>query len=80
MSNANLDSKRWIIAIAGTCLQICLGTAYAWSFFQKPRNTAFGRSQSMTAWAFYTFWFGAGILAFGFLVTLLGSNKPYEKK
>jgi len=52
MSNANLDSKRWIIAIAGTCLQICLGTAYAWSFFQKPLSTAFGWSQSMTAWAF----------------------------
>jgi OFA family oxalate/formate antiporter-like MFS transporter len=30
--------------------------------------------------AFYTFWCGAGILAFGFLVTLLGSNEPYEKK
>lgn len=52
MSNANLDSKRWIIAISGTCLQICLGTAYAWSFFQKPLATAFGWSQSMTAWAF----------------------------
>jgi len=52
MSNTNLDSKRWIIAIAGTCLQICLGTAYAWSFFQKPLSTAFGWSQSMTAWAF----------------------------
>jgi len=52
MSNANLDSKRWLIAISGTCLQICLGTAYAWSFFQKPLATAFGWSQSMTAWAF----------------------------
>ncbi len=52
MTNANLDSKRWLIAIMGTCLQICLGTAYAWSFFQKPLSTAFGWSQSMTAWAF----------------------------
>lgn len=52
MSNANLDSKRWLIAAMGTCLQICLGTAYAWSFFQKPLSTAFGWSQSLTAWAF----------------------------
>lgn len=52
MSNANLDSKRWGIAFAGTALQICLGTAYAWSFFQKPLVDAFGWSQSMTAWAF----------------------------
>jgi len=52
MSNTNLDSKRWLIAIMGTCLQICLGTAYAWSFFQKPLSTAYGWSQSMTAWAF----------------------------
>jgi len=52
MVNSNLDSKRWLIAIMGTCLQICLGTAYAWSFFQKPLSTAFGWSQSMTAWAF----------------------------
>ena len=52
MSNANLDSKRWLIAIMGTCLQICLGTAYAWSFFQLPLSSAFGWSQSLTAWAF----------------------------
>ena len=52
MANTNLDSRRWLIAIMGTCLQICLGTAYAWSFFQKPLSTAFGWSQSMTAWAF----------------------------
>jgi len=52
MNDASLDKKRWLIAIMGTCLQICLGTAYAWSFFQKPLSTAFGWSQSMTAWAF----------------------------
>lgn len=52
MRSATLDSQRWLIAIMGTCLQICLGTAYAWSFFQKPLSTAFGWSQSMTAWAF----------------------------
>lgn len=52
MSNSSLDTKRWFIAIMGTCLQICLGTAYAWSYFQKPLSSAFGWSQSLTAWAF----------------------------
>ncbi len=52
MNNASLDSKRWLIAVMGTCLQICLGTAYAWSFFQLPLSSAFGWSQSLTAWAF----------------------------
>ena len=44
--------NRWLIAIMGTLLQVCLGTAYAWSYFQKPLGDAFGWSNSMTAWAF----------------------------
>jgi OFA family oxalate/formate antiporter-like MFS transporter len=28
--------NRWLVAIMGTLLQICLGTIYAWSFFQNP--------------------------------------------
>ncbi|HNX25756.1 MAG TPA: MFS transporter, partial [Spirochaetota bacterium] len=30
--------------------------------------------------AYWTFILGACVLTFGFLVTLIGSNKPYEKK
>ena len=44
--------NRWVICFMGTALQICLGTAYAWSYFQKPLSDAFGWSNSMTAWAF----------------------------
>lgn len=44
--------NRWLIAIMGTMLQLFLGTAYAWSYFQKPLGDAFGWSNSMTAWAF----------------------------
>jgi OFA family oxalate/formate antiporter-like MFS transporter len=29
-------SRRWFIALAGTALQLCLGTVYAWSYFQEP--------------------------------------------
>ena len=34
MSNENLESKRWLIAIAAVVIQLCLGTVYAWSVFK----------------------------------------------
>lgn len=45
-------ANRWSICLLGTALQVCLGTAYAWSYFQKPLGDAFGWSNSLTAWAF----------------------------
>ncbi|HDP80752.1 MAG TPA: MFS transporter [Spirochaetes bacterium] len=36
MSNENLESKRWLIAIAAIVIQLCLGTVYAWSVFKIP--------------------------------------------
>lgn len=44
--------KRWTVAIAGTVLQTCLGSVYAWSYFQRPLMAAYGWSNSLTAWAF----------------------------
>jgi len=44
--------NRWLIAIMGTLLQVCLGTVYAWSFFQKPIMAACHWSNSQAAWAF----------------------------
>lgn len=44
--------NRWFIAIMGTLLQICLGTVYAWSFFQKPLMSAYGWSNTQAAWTF----------------------------
>jgi len=43
----------------GTFLQLCLGTVYAWSFFQKPLMATFGWSNAQTTWTFS--------LAIGFL-------------
>ncbi|MDA3961299.1 MAG: MFS transporter [Planctomycetota bacterium] len=43
---------RWIICLLGTALQVCLGSVYAWSYFQQPLRDAFGWSNSVTAWAF----------------------------
>ena len=36
MANENLESKRWLIAIAAVVIQLCLGTVYAWSVFKNP--------------------------------------------
>jgi OFA family oxalate/formate antiporter-like MFS transporter len=36
MVNENLESKRWLLAIAGVIIMLILGTVYAWSVFVKP--------------------------------------------
>jgi OFA family oxalate/formate antiporter-like MFS transporter len=63
MSNENLMSKRWLVAIMGTLLQVCLGTVYAWSFFQKPIMTANNWTNSQAAWAFSLAIFFLGVSA-----------------
>jgi OFA family oxalate/formate antiporter-like MFS transporter len=45
-------ASRWVIAGAGTTLQLCLGTVYAWSFFQSKIVAAYGWSHTLTAAAF----------------------------
>jgi OFA family oxalate/formate antiporter-like MFS transporter len=45
-------TNRWLLAIMGTVLQICLGTVYAWSFFQKPIMAAYGWNNSQVMWIF----------------------------
>ncbi|MCU0581810.1 MAG: OFA family MFS transporter [Syntrophales bacterium] len=45
MSNENLESKRWYIAIAAIVMQLCLGTVYAWSVFKKPLIASHGWSE-----------------------------------
>lgn len=50
----NRPLNRWWIAVAGTGIQICLGSVYAWSFFQKLLAAQYGWSQSQVAWTFST--------------------------
>jgi len=50
--NENLESKRWLIAIAAIVLQLCLGTVYAWSVFKNPLMTAHGWSQMQVQMTF----------------------------
>ncbi|HWR38098.1 MAG TPA: OFA family MFS transporter [Patescibacteria group bacterium] len=55
--------NRWLIAIMGTLLQVCLGTVYAWSFFQQPVMAANNWSNSQAAWAFSLAIFFLGLAA-----------------
>jgi MFS transporter, OFA family, oxalate/formate antiporter len=52
-------TNRWLIAGMGTLLQLCLGSVYAWSYFQKPLVDAYGWSNTQVAW---TFSFAIGFL------------------
>ncbi len=52
VNSSSQETSRWFIAIMGTVMQLCLGTVYAWSFFQKPLITAYGWSNSQVVWAF----------------------------
>lgn len=51
--------NRWLIAGAGALLQLCLGSVYAWSYFQKPLVEGYGWRNTQVAWTFS--------LAIGFL-------------
>ncbi len=44
--------NRWLIAGACTLLQLCLGTVYAWSYFQPLLVEQFRWSNTDTSWAF----------------------------
>ena len=44
--------NRWLIAAAGTALQLCLGTVYAWSYFQGPLMERYGWTNAQVSWTF----------------------------
>jgi OFA family oxalate/formate antiporter-like MFS transporter len=44
--------NRWLVAGMGTLLQVCLGTVYAWSFFQNPIRAEFGWNNAQVMWIF----------------------------
>lgn len=75
MANENLESKRWLIAIAAVVMQLCLGTVYAWSVFKKPLMGMHGWSETQTQ---LTFIFLMGIIgcAAAFGGTLVDKKGP----
>jgi OFA family oxalate/formate antiporter-like MFS transporter len=52
MNRPDSVPNRWLVAIACTVLQLCLGTVYAWSYFQPLLVEQFRWSNTDTSWAF----------------------------
>src|SRR5215471_16973441 len=63
--------NRWVVALMGTLLQLCLGTVYAWSFFQSLLVKSYRWSYTDTAWAF-----SLVILSLGIAAAWAGVNLP----
>ena len=55
--------KKWFIAIMATLTQLCLGTVYAWSYFQTPITELSGWNNTEVAWAFSLSIFMLGVTA-----------------
>lgn len=56
-------SKKWIITIMATLTHLCLGTVYAWSYFQTPITQISGWSNAQVAWTFSLSIFMLGLTA-----------------
>lgn len=63
--------NRWVVALMGTLLQLCLGTVYAWSYFQSMLVNYHRWSYVNAAWAF-----GLVILTLGISAAWAGVNLP----
>lgn len=46
------STNRWLILVSGILINLCIGSAYAWSVFQKPLITMFKWSTSEASLAF----------------------------
>ncbi len=77
MAALPLPVQRGAILVASTTMQICLGTVYAWSYFQTLLVRELGWSFTDTAWAFSITIFTLGIAAAvgGALLPKLGPRK-----
>jgi MFS transporter, OFA family, oxalate/formate antiporter len=59
--------NRWLIALAGTLVMICLGTVYSWSIFTRPLLASQHWSNTVATWAFALaiFFLGVGAVIGG---------------
>lgn len=44
--------NRWLVAVAGVIIQLCLGTIYGWSVFAKPLMAEYGWTQTQVTLPF----------------------------
>ena len=77
LENAGLRIPRVVIALLCTTLQVCLGTVYAWSYFQTLLVRQLGWTFTETAWAFSITIFALGTSAAwaGAVLPKLGPRK-----
>ena len=68
-ANPVRTTNRWWMALMGTALQMCIGTVYAWSYFQNPLAQTYGWSNTQVAWVFST------TILFLSLGAAIGGNK-----
>jgi len=64
-------SNRWLIATMCTVLQLCLGTVYAWSYFQPLLVEQFRWTNTATSWAFSLNICCLGLAQFDFAISLI---------
>jgi len=69
-----LTENRWIIAANCTLLMVCLGTVYAWSFFQKLLTDSYGWSNSQV-FSLAVCFLGLAAAAGGALLPKLGPTR-----
>ncbi|NUM34106.1 MAG: OFA family MFS transporter [Candidatus Brocadiae bacterium] len=69
--------NRWLIAIMGTLLQLCLGTVYAWSYFQKLFVDKYNWDNVTVAWIFCLaiFFLGASAAVGGIILPKVGPRR-----
>jgi MFS transporter, OFA family, oxalate/formate antiporter len=70
-TDAARSPNRSVVALMGTLLQLCLGTVYAWSYFQSLLVKSYRWSYTDTAWAF-----SLVILTLGISAAWAGVNLP----
>ncbi len=63
MTSGHSHLPRSVIALLCTTLQVCLGTVYAWSYFQTLLVRQLGWTYTETAWAFSITIFSLGMSA-----------------
>ena len=66
-SGAIFHRNRWLIALSGVGIHICIGSVYAWSVFSKPLQLAFGWSMQQA-----NFTFGLAIFTLGISAAVMG--------
>lgn len=69
MNASYTKPRRWILVLAGTVLQMGLGTVYAWSYWQTLLVNWYRWTYTQTAWAF-----SLSILTLGFSAVWAGYN------